>query len=519
MSKVYNLEDLPAGQVTQSAPNGADDTSEPTTIDNLDALGVNAKTRRTIKLGYIQDFAQMFPSPSEARMAVMAALIEAGHPDDVLLGILLDERYAIGTRKGERISETEARKDIARARAKVKPKPGAAEEFATQPRKKLTFTPFVLPDKPPPPRDWIYPNIYIRQNVTLTTARGGTGKSTLIMTESVAMATGRALLGVDPLPGLRVAYWNGEDSPEELLRRLYAICKHYGIDQAAIKDRLFIDTGLTMPIKIAEVGENGAAKIALPLVSELQYALKFLKMDCLSVDPFISSHSISENDVVGMDAVVKTWSGMAQRGNVSIGLSHHTRKAMSSGTSVGAIEDSRGASSVIDAARVRRALNTMTESQAKGAGIDDKKRHYYVSADLSRSNLSPPASALTWYRLESVDLDNATDTHESDKVGVPEPYEYVNLGDVEFAIDEQRAALTALKAGIGLRMDIRADTWAGATIATALALDIDGKSKVGKSNRVRITKLIDDWLVKGVLEAYEETDGKRRPKLFIKCRT
>ena len=177
----------------------------------------------------------MYPTPSEARIADLKALIEAGHPDEVLLGIMLDERYEVGTRKGERISETEAIKDIRRARAKVKPKPHVqrVSDRSESPNRarthKVTFTPLVLPNKPPPPREFIYPGVYIRRNLTLTTARGGTGKSTIVMAENVAMATKLPLLGINPIGDLRVAYWNGEDSPEELERRLYAICKHYDI--------------------------------------------------------------------------------------------------------------------------------------------------------------------------------------------------------------------------------------------------------------------------------------------------
>src|SRR4029079_18518420 len=92
------------------------------------------------------------------------------------------------------------------------------------------FKPFVLGDcSKLPPREWLYEPIYIRKYTTLTTARGGTGKSSLVMTEAVAMATGRDLLGVAPFGQLRVAYWNGEDPEEELQKRLHAICKRYGI--------------------------------------------------------------------------------------------------------------------------------------------------------------------------------------------------------------------------------------------------------------------------------------------------
>ena len=279
MSRTYDLDELPVAQVSDAAANTGE-IGEPTTIDNLDQLGVSAKVIRTIREGHEQDFECVYPSPSEARMAVMKSLIEAGHPDEVLLGILLDERYEVGTRKGDRISEAEAIKDIRRARGKVMPKPSASEDFPIDPNvqkgpgiHKLTFTPFVLKNEPPPPRDFIYPGIYVRKNLTLTTARGGTGKSSIVMTENVAMATKLPLLGVDPIGDLRVAYWNGEDSPEELERRLYAICKHYRITKKQLGDRLFVDTALTLPIKLAVMDDGqaacGAARVRTSICTEV----------------------------------------------------------------------------------------------------------------------------------------------------------------------------------------------------------------------------------------------------------
>ena len=73
-----------------------------------------------------------------------------------------------------------------------------------------------------PPREWLYGRHYIRHFVSTTIAPGGVGKSALAITEALAMATGRPLLGVQPLKRLRVAYWNGEDPLEETERRVVA---------------------------------------------------------------------------------------------------------------------------------------------------------------------------------------------------------------------------------------------------------------------------------------------------------
>jgi AAA domain len=79
----------------------------------------------------------------------------------------------------------------------------------------------------------------------MTAAPGGTGKSSLVLAEAVAMATGKDLLGVGYTPErkLRVWVWNGEDPIDEAQRRIAAICLHYGVKREHIEGQLFLDSG------------------------------------------------------------------------------------------------------------------------------------------------------------------------------------------------------------------------------------------------------------------------------------
>jgi hypothetical protein len=49
-----------------------------------------------------------------------------------------------------------------------------------------------------PPRQWLYGHLFIRRYLTETIAPGGLGKSSLAIAESLALVTGRNLLGVIP---------------------------------------------------------------------------------------------------------------------------------------------------------------------------------------------------------------------------------------------------------------------------------------------------------------------------------
>src|SRR5262245_43866018 len=60
---------------------------------------------------------------------------------------------------------------------------------------RIEFTPFVL--RPPhlvPRREWLYGRHYIRKYCSATIATGGLGKSSLVLVEAVAAASGRRLL-------------------------------------------------------------------------------------------------------------------------------------------------------------------------------------------------------------------------------------------------------------------------------------------------------------------------------------
>ena len=66
-------------------------------------------------------------------------------------------------------------------------------------------------------------------------APGAYGKSTLAITETLAIVTSRPLLGLTPDERVNVWYWNGEDPEEELQRRIAAACLHYGIEPSELE--------------------------------------------------------------------------------------------------------------------------------------------------------------------------------------------------------------------------------------------------------------------------------------------
>jgi hypothetical protein len=103
-----------------------------------------------------------------------------------------------------------------------------------------------------PPRRFIYGRHYIRQFASLTVSPGGVGKSSLVIAESLAMVTGKPLLGIAPEERVKVWLLNGEDPDDENARRVMASVVHYGIKREEFEGRLFVDSGRRMPVVIAE---------------------------------------------------------------------------------------------------------------------------------------------------------------------------------------------------------------------------------------------------------------------------
>ena len=163
-------------------------------------------------------------------------------------------------------------------------------------------------------------------------------------------------------------------------------------------------------------------------------------------------------------------------------------------------ESSRGGKALTDAARDVRTINRMTEEQGVEAGVDNHRRFFRVISD--KCNLAPPADRSDWYCLESETLANG------DSVGVVVPWSWPNQFDEltpERVLEVQRAL-----AGQQKRKDVRADDWAGDTIATVFGLDASNKS-----HRAKINKWIAHWLKVGVLTEATIKDNKGKDRAIL----
>lgn len=373
-------------------------------------------------------------------------------------------------------------------------------------RRPITATPFVW-QRPSsiPPREFLYGRHYVRKYLSATIAPGGVGKSALGLTEALAMVSGRSLLGIEPPKPLTVWYWNGEDPRDEIERRIAAACLHYLIDPACLDGRLFIDTGRQTEISIARASPRGII-LRDDVQRDLVETIRENGIDVVIIDPFVSSHEVSENDNGQIAAVCKRWAQIADETGCAVEFVHHARKLAVGGNGDVTADDARGASALLAAVRSARTLNQMSKADAEKAKVDQARSH--VRIDDVKANLAPPAEGARWLRLISIHLGNATTDVPGDDVGVVTAWKWPDPNE-EVTVEDVRAALRRVAEG-EWRHDQQAKNWVGQAMAEALGLDIEEASV-----RIAMKLLVKKWIAEGWLKIVKRQDAKRMTREFV----
>jgi mRNA-degrading endonuclease toxin of MazEF toxin-antitoxin module len=263
-----------------------------------------------------------------------------------------------------------------------------------------------------PPREWILGNRYLRGYPTLTVAPGGGSKSTLVMTEMLALAHGVELTGEKLYTTGKVWVINSEDPKDEVHRRLWAICNFFGLPT---KHPNVAVSGSEWKFCLAQETKEGRVRINYDHVDPIKKFIIAHGILIWSLDPLIRTHKVSENDNVGIDALARVIAEMCRDTNSACSAVHHTRKG---NDIAGNMDSVRGASALVSAARIADTLTVMSEKEAKKLGLDDRKRKFYVRLDGAKSNLRPPAEDTKWFERIDVKLPN------TDSIGVLKPHEF-----------------------------------------------------------------------------------------------
>lgn len=355
-----------------------------------------------------------------------------------------------------------------------------------------------------PARDWLYGNLLARKFVTATVGPGGTMKTSKAITEALAMVTGRPLLGVTPRRQLAVWVLNLEDPIDEMRRRVQAAAQHYGIGVEDLGDRFFVDSGRDRPLVIGRPSGRGVdidRAVVDPFVAEI----KRRKIDVVIIDPFVSSHRVPENDNGAIDAIVKEFGVIAEKGNCAVELIHHTRKGSDGEVSA---ENARGGRSFVDACRSVRVVTGMTTDEAKKAGIENPRSFFRIVAD--KANMTPPGQTAGWMQVVSVGLGNGGKSQPEDSIGVAAAWRWPDHTD-GVGDDQRAAAVAAVRSGVW-RESSQATEWVGTAIARALGLNLSEKAELAK-----VKALLRMWIGDGTFLIVEKPDPKRMMRKFVEA--
>jgi hypothetical protein len=454
------------------------------------------------------------------QLSVTASLLNQGMPRDEVVETVLEatmgKPFADGWKEPEERKTIEGMVDdwIAKQGLEAPPArpngasghPALASRAKTPARPAIRFKPFAIPsDAATPRRDFVLGRHYARRYVGGTVGISGAGKSSLVLTDMAVATSGKPLLGVAPDTGpVTVAYFNGEDPMDEIVLRLKAICVQHKIEQADIAERLNILSGRARAITLAATSamRHSAAEILVPELALLREEIRRLDAAIVVFDPLISIHALNENDNSMMKKLIEALANeLAEPCDCAVHIVHHVRKTTEEVT----IMDARGASSIVDALRSARVLNTMRKEEAPGFGIAERDRRRYFREIDGKTSLAAPSDMATWYRLESVQIFNGLPPTEVQAVVRWEsPGIFSGITPIMIA-----AACDIVRNG-DYRAWSTSPLWVGRAIA--VPLDINPDSSDGNK---RLKTIIACWLQNSVLKIEVKEDQYRKPKEFI----
>jgi hypothetical protein len=336
-------------------------------------------------------------------------------------------------------------------------------------------------------------------------------KSTNSLTEIIGMAAGRDLMSGEPLPSgpLRASYLNGEETQDELDRRVAAICQCFAVRTEDCGGRLWVCSTREKPIRLAVRGALGDAVVQSDAVKGLWEWCDRNCIDVLAIDPLISFHAVREGDNGDMDLVVKEDFGSIAGKTRSIDLVHHPRK-LAPGESSSTVDDARGASAILGAVRVARTFNFMTTAEAAQLGIHDDDRRLHVRIDNGKSNPGPIGKA-HWIKIETEILPNGDEVACSTLWKPKNPFDGVTANDLK--------VVQRLVQGGAYRTDSQSPDWLGWWMAENLPhLNIKTRYSDKPRNKAEVARLnniLKTWTKNGALSVEERVDNKRRQRKFF----
>ncbi len=182
----------------------------------------------------------------------------------------------------------------------------------------------------PPHRDWLIPSVLIRRSITLFAGDGGVGKSLMCQQLQVAAALGIDWLGL-PIRDPLVSYgYYCEDDEDEIHRRFFDICRHYGCSFRELEHKVLFSCRVGE--KENEIvhfrGKGDFAKPErTPVYSQIAEIIKEYGVSLTILDTISDIFAGNENIRYQVKSFVTMIRGLALINNGGIILTSHPSKS------------------------------------------------------------------------------------------------------------------------------------------------------------------------------------------------
>jgi RecA-family ATPase len=207
------------------------------------------------------------------------------------------------------------------------------------------------------------------EDIHLTTADGGTGKTTLKLYEAVCLALGHRFLGFECKQSGKTLYITGEDSREKLAALIGAICKQMGLMEPGIENRALLESvKASVAIKkdsdmcLVTKDKQGFFHPNREAMNKIMEAVEDIKPKMIVFDPVASfwGSEAALNDMA--KAVSKFMGELVERSGACVEMVNHMGKASSSNKDMSQFAG-RGGSGLPSHSRVSRVLRLVLEEE------------------------------------------------------------------------------------------------------------------------------------------------------------
>lgn len=201
------------------------------------------------------------------------------------------------------------------------------------------------------------------RDITLLNADGGTGKTTMLLFESVHAALGLPLYGFIPTGKFKTLFVTGEDDAEKLYAMLGMICESLNLNESQLESvldsvRIKKDIDLTLIQK----DKQGFLIPNYAALNEIVKELEDFKPDRIIFDP-IASFWGSEAALNDMSKAVAKWCGLLRDNlNCEVVLVNHIGKASSQSKDVTQFAG-RGGSALPSHARINKVMRRIDANE------------------------------------------------------------------------------------------------------------------------------------------------------------